>query len=68
MLGNKYIKSKNLFLRYSLLVLSGFQEVLKMFIHQDFLGKWLIPLLGLGKYMVSLEHLTVQENKEVLKE
>lgn len=39
-----------------------------MFIHQGFLGKWLISLLGLGKCMVGLEHLTVQENREALKE
>ena len=29
--------------------------------------KWLIPRLGQGKYKMSLEHLGVPENKEVLR-
>ena len=36
--------------------------------NQGLLKKWLIPGLGQERYKVRLEHLTVSENKGVLKE
>lgn len=38
-----------------------------MFIHQGFLGKWLIPLLGLGKCMVGLGILLCKKIGKYLK-